>query len=113
MKEKSRQNSRYNIIKASIGIALLGLFFLSGLWEEPLRFWIKTITIGLLIFLTLVTDIAVEGYRRKDVLQRWFFTALLFNMYANYIGHWWIQIIAVLLFIPGIYWIYLNWKEHY
>ena len=102
---------RYELIKLGVSVGLVMIFFLAGLFGDTLAFWLKTITIVLLIFLTLVTDTVVDGHQRKDVLQRWFFAAIFFNMYATYIGITWIYVLAALLFIPAIYRFYLDWKE--
>lgn len=108
---KSTKNNKYKYIGYSVLLSLIAVYLFAGFWSEPTRFWVRTISIGILIFLTLITDMAVEGHQRKDRHQRWFITAVIFSIYARYMDQQWLHFIALILYIPGLYWFYLIWKD--
>lgn len=108
---KSAKNDKYKYIRYSVILSLIAIFLFAGLWSEPTRFWVKTITLGIFIFLTLITDMVVGGHQQKDRFLRWFITAVIFSNYARYVDQRWLYVITLVLFIPGLYWFYLIWKD--
>lgn len=63
---KSIKTSNYRYISYAVILSLIAIYIAAGFCSEPLTFWIKTTIVGIFIFLTLITDMVVEGHQQKD-----------------------------------------------